>query len=77
MCRRRPAGACCRSIRIREWFRTGDLGLLGQPTDNLTYVDRVKDSLRSRGENISSVEVETDGDASPGRAGGRGGRGPE
>ena len=26
--------------------------------DNLTYVDRVKDSLRRRGENISSVEVE-------------------
>ena len=26
---------------------------------NLTYVDRVKDSLRRRGENISSVEVET------------------
>ena len=41
-----------------EWFRTGDLGVLdgGQ---NLTYVDRVKDSLRRRGENISSVEVET------------------
>ena len=26
--------------------------------DNLTYVDRVKDSLRRRGENVSSVEVE-------------------
>jgi crotonobetaine/carnitine-CoA ligase len=26
---------------------------------NLTYVDRVKDSLRRRGENVSSVEVET------------------
>ena len=40
-----------------EWFRTGDLGLL-DADDNLTYVDRVKDSLRRRGENISSVEVE-------------------
>lgn len=41
-----------------EWFRTGDLGVLDSD-QNLTYVDRVKDSLRRRGENISSVEVET------------------
>ena len=41
-----------------EWFRTGDLGVLDSD-HNLTYVDRVKDSLRRRGENISSVEVET------------------
>jgi crotonobetaine/carnitine-CoA ligase len=27
-------------------------------SQNLTYVDRVKDSLRRRGENVSSVEVE-------------------
>ncbi|HET6733186.1 AMP-binding protein, partial [Mycobacterium sp.] len=40
-----------------EWFRTGDLGILDQD-QNLTYVDRVKDSLRRRGENVSSVEVE-------------------
>jgi carnitine-CoA ligase len=40
-----------------EWFRTGDLGIL-DADDNLTYVDRVKDSLRRRGENVSSVEVE-------------------
>ena len=40
------------------WFRTGDLGVLDRDR-NLTYVDRVKDSLRRRGENISSVEVET------------------
>lgn len=40
-----------------EWFRTGDLGKLG-PDENLTYVDRVKDALRRRGENVSSVEVE-------------------
>jgi carnitine-CoA ligase len=41
-----------------EWFRTGDLGKL-DGEKNLTYVDRIKDSLRRRGENISSVEVET------------------
>lgn len=44
-------------IRHPEWFRTGDLGVLDADR-NLTYVDRVKDSLRRRGENISSVEVE-------------------
>lgn len=41
-----------------EWFRTGDLGRLDSD-QNLTYVDRLKDSLRRRGENVSSVEVET------------------
>ena len=40
------------------WFRTGDLGRL-DAEQNLTYIDRVKDSLRRRGENVSSVEVET------------------
>jgi carnitine-CoA ligase len=44
--------------RHPTWFRTGDLGVLDSD-ENLTYVDRVKDSLRRRGENISSVEVET------------------
>jgi crotonobetaine/carnitine-CoA ligase len=41
-----------------EWFRTGDLGMLDDD-QNLTYIDRVKDCLRRRGENVSSVEVET------------------
>ena len=41
-----------------EWFRTGDLGRL-DAEENLTYLDRIKDSLRRRGENVSSVEVET------------------
>jgi crotonobetaine/carnitine-CoA ligase len=40
-----------------EWFRTGDLGRL-DVDQNLTYIDRSKDSLRRRGENVSSVEVE-------------------
>lgn len=42
----------------RQWFRTGDLGKL-DTEQNLTYIDRVKDCLRRRGENVSSVEVET------------------
>jgi crotonobetaine/carnitine-CoA ligase len=41
-----------------EWFHTGDLGKLDDGR-LLTYVDRVKDSLRRRGENVSSVEIET------------------
>jgi crotonobetaine/carnitine-CoA ligase len=41
-----------------EWFHTGDLGALDADR-NLTYVDRVKDSLRRRGENVSSLEIET------------------
>jgi carnitine-CoA ligase len=43
--------------RHPQWFRTGDLGML-DADGNLTYLDRVKDSLRRRGENVSSVEVE-------------------
>ncbi|VBA40963.1 putative crotonobetaine/carnitine-CoA ligase [Mycobacterium attenuatum] len=42
----------------QDWFHTGDLGSFDNE-QNLTYVDRIKDSLRRRGENISSVEVET------------------
>ena len=48
-------------LRVRphkEWFRTGDLGRI-DASGNLTYVDRVKDAIRRRGENVSSVEVET------------------
>lgn len=39
------------------WFHTGDGGRL---TDqgNLVFTDRIKDSIRRRGENISSFEVE-------------------
>jgi crotonobetaine/carnitine-CoA ligase len=39
------------------WFHTGDLGRLDE-AGNLTYVDRKKDAMRRRGENISSFEVE-------------------
>jgi crotonobetaine/carnitine-CoA ligase len=39
------------------WFHTGDLGRL-DADGFLTFVDRRKDSLRRRGENISSFEME-------------------
>lgn len=51
-------GQGLRVIPHQEWFRTGDLGRF-DAEGNLTYVDRKKDSLRRRGENVSSVEVET------------------
>jgi carnitine-CoA ligase len=40
------------------WHHTGDYGRL-DTTGLLYFVDRKKDSLRRRGENVSSVEVET------------------
>lgn len=39
------------------WFHTGDV-MRGDALGRFFFVDRVKDSLRRRGENISSVEVE-------------------
>ncbi|HEY0311960.1 MAG TPA: AMP-binding protein [Allosphingosinicella sp.] len=39
------------------WFHTGDIGMLNEAGD-LTFVDRLKDAMRRRGENISSFEVE-------------------
>ena len=55
---RRGVGAGLLVRRHDEWFRTGDLGCL-DAARNLTYVDRAKDVIRRRGENVSSVEVET------------------
>jgi crotonobetaine/carnitine-CoA ligase len=44
--------------RIRDgWFHTGDL-VTADEGNNLYFVDRKTDSLRRRGENISSWEVE-------------------
>lgn len=40
-----------------QWFHTGDRGYL-DADGYLYFVDRKKDSLRRRGENISAVEVE-------------------
>jgi crotonobetaine/carnitine-CoA ligase len=39
------------------WFHTGDLGCFDD-AGNFTYVDRKKDAIRRRGENISSFEIE-------------------
>jgi crotonobetaine/carnitine-CoA ligase len=39
------------------WFHTGDGGRLTEH-GNLVFTDRIKDSIRRRGENISSFEVE-------------------
>ena len=51
-------GSELKVAKHEEWFRTGDLGSFDHD-GNLTYVDRAKDCLRRRGENVSSVEVET------------------
>jgi crotonobetaine/carnitine-CoA ligase len=39
------------------WFHTGDAARQ-DPAGNVTFVDRLKDAIRRRGENISSSEVE-------------------
>jgi fatty-acyl-CoA synthase len=39
------------------WLHTGDLGWLDE-SDNLYFVDRKKDIIKSGGENVSSLEVE-------------------
>lgn len=39
------------------WFHTGDRGFVRED-GNLVFVDRIKDTIRRRGENISSFEVE-------------------
>jgi carnitine-CoA ligase len=46
------------------WFHTGD-ALRQAESGEFFYVDRVKDSIRRRGENISSYEVEVEVQAHP------------
>ena len=41
------------------WFHTGD-GLIRTEGGDYIFVDRIKDAIRRRGENISSFEVESD-----------------
>jgi crotonobetaine/carnitine-CoA ligase len=53
------------NAKIREgWFHTGDL-VYADPEGHLYFVDRKTDSLRRRGENISSWEVEREIDRHP------------
>ena len=49
------------------WFHTGDL-LYRDENGDFHFVDRLKDAIRRRGENISSIEVETELYAFPGVA---------
>ena len=39
------------------WFHTGDAGIR-EKSGHFTFVDRIKDCIRRRGENVSSYEVE-------------------
>jgi crotonobetaine/carnitine-CoA ligase len=47
-----------RALR-NQWVHTGD-GFTRDEDGNFYFVDRLKDSIRRRGENISSIEVEAD-----------------
>jgi crotonobetaine/carnitine-CoA ligase len=49
------------------WFHTGDGGHRDED-GNYYFTDRIKDSIRRRGENISSLEVEAEVSAHPGVA---------
>ncbi len=42
-----------------QWLHSGDM-LMYDEAGNLYFVDRVTDAIRRRGENISSMEVETE-----------------
>ncbi|MES2025625.1 MAG: AMP-binding protein [Pseudomonadota bacterium] len=44
-------------VMKNQWFHTGDIGMFDED-DYFYFVDRKKDYLRRRGENISSFEVE-------------------
>jgi crotonobetaine/carnitine-CoA ligase len=46
------------------WFHTGD-AFMQDAAGNFFFVDRIKDTIRRRGENISSFEVETEALAHP------------
>jgi crotonobetaine/carnitine-CoA ligase len=47
-----------------QWLHTGD-GFIRDAEGNFYFVDRIKDAIRRRGENISSFEVEIEIDSHP------------
>ncbi|MCP5082141.1 MAG: AMP-binding protein [Alphaproteobacteria bacterium] len=47
-----------------QWFHTGDM-LMRDEAGNYYFVDRSKDAIRRRGENISSMEVENEINSHP------------
>lgn len=47
-----------------HWFHTGDAGRV-DAEGNFTFVDRQKDAIRHRGENVSSMELEAEVAAHP------------
>ncbi len=47
-----------------QWLHTGD-GFVCDDDGNYYFVDRIKDAIRRRGENVSSAEVEADVNAHP------------
>jgi carnitine-CoA ligase len=48
-----------------QWLHTGDAFTM-DAQGNFYFIDRMKDAIRRRGENISSFEVEVEADAHPG-----------
>ena len=69
----RDAGGDASARSADLWFRTGDRGYLDED-GYLFFVDRKKEAIRRRGENISAYELETDPVPAPRRARGRGRR---
>ncbi|WP_134323839.1 AMP-binding protein [Cumulibacter soli] len=59
----RNAEATASSLR-NGWFHTGD-AVKCDAAGNYFYIDRVKDSIRRRGENMSSYEIEVEVQAHP------------
>jgi crotonobetaine/carnitine-CoA ligase len=50
---------------INGWFHSGDAGYIDED-GNFYFLDRIKDAIRSRGENISSMELEAEIGECPG-----------
>lgn len=46
-------------IRLDGWLRTGDLGRLDERSGHLVFVGRMKDMIKTGGENVHASEVES------------------